>query len=111
MIHTDRSTRSMLYRLQMSTVDKLKKCYVSLLIITIAAYLLLLCYLNFTSNVGMPQHDSEADILNTGCISRKLRDYKPYITNTSVLYHHPDIVHYVVLSITPRYQLIYREYM
>ena len=58
----------------------------------------------------MPQHDkasvenlddSEAGILNPGCISRKLRDYKPYMTNTSVLSHHPNIVHYVVISTAP----------
>ena len=68
----------------------------------------------------MPQHeksivenldDSKDGILNPGCISRELRDYKPYITNTSVLFHHPNIVHYVVLSTTPQYQLIFRDYM
>ena len=84
-----------------------------------AAYLLLICYFSFTSNVGIPQHekatvenldDSEAGILNPGCISRKLRDYKPYISNPSGLYHHPNIVNYVVLT-TPRYQLIFRDYM
>ena len=55
--------------------------------------------------------DSVARILNPGCISRKLSDYKPYITNTSVLYHHPNIAHYVVLSTTSRYQLIFLDYM
>ena len=53
-IHADRSTGSVLYRLQISTVDKLK-CYVSLLIITVAASVLLLCYFVFTTNVDIPQ--------------------------------------------------------
>ena len=82
-IHVDRSTRSVLYRLQMSMVDKLRY-FVNLLIITVAAYLLLLYYFRFTNNVGIPQHveasvqnldDSEAGILNPGCILRELRDY------------------------------------
>ena len=52
-IHAVRSIRSLLYTLQMSVADKLK-CYVS--IITVAAsLLLLLCYFNFTGNIGMPQ--------------------------------------------------------
>ena len=52
-IHAVRSTRSLLYTLQMSVADKLK-CYVS--IITVAAsLLLLLCYFNFTGNIGVPQ--------------------------------------------------------
>ena len=67
----------------------------------------------------MPQHemasvdnlDSVDRILNPGCISRNLRDYKPNITKTSVLYHHPNIVHYVLLSRTSQYQLIFRDYM
>ena len=67
----------------MSTVDKLK-CYVCLLMITVATSVLLLCYFSFTSNVGMRQHDKAnvenlddgvVGILNPGCISRKLRDY------------------------------------
>ena len=107
-VQADRSTRSVLVRLQMSTVEKLK-CVVSLLTITAAAYMLLLCYFGFTS-VGIPDV-SEAGIVNPGCISRELRDYKPYITNTSVLYHHPNIVHYVMFSRIPRYQLIFRDYM
>ena len=48
-------------------------------------------------------------MLNPGCISKKMSDYKPRIT--SVLYHHPNIVHYVMFSTTPRYQLIFRDYM
>ena len=55
--------------------------------------------------------DSVDRILNPGCISRNLRDYKPNITKTSVLYHHPNIVHYVLLSRTSQYQLIFRDYM
>ena len=75
MIHAVRSTRTLLYRLQMSMADKLK-CYVS--IITVAAsLLLLLCYFNFTGSIGMPQlenasienlDDSKASIHNPGRI-------------------------------------------
>ena len=101
----------------MSTVDKLK-CYVRLFIITVAATLV--CYFSFTSIVGMPQlenasienlDNSEDSIHNPGCTSRKLRDYKPDATKTYALYHHPNIVHYVMLSTTPRNQLIFRDYM
>ena len=102
----------------MYAADKLKRS-VSLLVFTVAAYLLV-CYFSYTGNVDMPQYekdsvenldDSEAGILNPGCISGKLRDYKPIITKTSALYHHPNIVHYVMLSTTPQYQLIFRDYM
>ena len=120
MILADRSTRSLFYRLQMSTVHILK-CCVGLFVISVAATLLLLLYyFSFTYNVGMSQlenasvenlDDSEAGIHNPGCISRKLRDYKPNVTKTSALYQHPNIVHYVVLSTTPRYQLILHDYM
>ena len=101
MIHADRSTRSLLYRLQMSSVDKLK-CYFTF---TVAASLLLLCYFSLKSNIGMPPlenasienlDESKAGILNPGCVSRKLRDYKPNVTKSSALYHHPNIVHYVM---------------
>ena len=119
MIHEDRSTRSLTDRLQMSLLDKLK-WYVRLSVIAVAAYLLLLCYFSFPSVVGMLQYDKasvenlddiKAGILNPGCISRRLRDYKPYTTKTSVLYHHPNIVHYVMFSEKPQYQLIFRDYM
>ena len=115
----DRSTKSVLYRLQISMVAKLK-CFLSLLIITVAASLLLVCYFCMTSTIGMPQYEkssvenlsySELRIFNLGCISRKLRDYKPNLSKTSVPYRHPNIVHYVMLSATPRYQLIFRDYM
>ena len=78
MIHADRSTRSVLYRLQISTVDKLK-CYVSLFI-TVAVHLLLLCNFSFTSNVDMLQHEKAGVENLDDSEARKLRDYKPYIT-------------------------------
>ena len=116
MIHADRSTRALLYRLQMSSVDKLM-CYFTF---TVAVLLLLLCYYSLKSNVVVPPlenesienlDDSKAGILNPGCVSRILRDYKPNVTKTSALYHHPNIVHYVMISTTPQYQLIFRDYM
>ena len=75
MIHAVRSTRTLLYTLQMSVADKLK-CYVSIITV-VASLLLLLCYFSFTGSIGMPQlenasienlDDSEAGIHNPGCI-------------------------------------------
>ena len=103
----------------MSTVAKFK-CFLSLLIITVAASLLPVCYFCMTSTVGVPKYekssvenlsDNELCKRNLVCISRKLRNYKLNIINTSVPYLHPNIVHYVMLSATPRYQLIFRDYM